>query len=122
MSANQNTTRPLELGDFKVPAPFEKQSTYGKVRELTIIVYREMQQNPVLLMCMIGGTITKLVSVLFSTYLILWIQTFATGTNGSPVLLQSKEQGKTIYSNIMVLATLISAFVLPVAGQVCDAY
>lgn len=81
-----------------------------------------MQSNPVLLMCMIAGTITKLVSVLFSTYLILWIQTFATGTNGSPKLLQSAEQGKTIYSNIVVIATLISAFVLPVAGQICDIY
>lgn len=81
-----------------------------------------MVLNPVLFMCIIGGTITKLISVLFSTYLILWIQTFVTGSNGSPKILGSKEQGKTIYSNIMVIATLISAFVLPLVGKLCDTY
>jgi len=92
------------------------------MKELTLIVFEEMYQNPVLFMCMVGGTITKLISVLFSTYLILWIQTFVTGSNGSPKILSSKEQGKQIYSNIMVIATLISAFVLPLVGKLCDLY
>lgn len=55
---------------------FKSKSFVTKVKELTFIVWAEMKTNPVLIMCMFGGTITKLVSVLFSTYLILWIQTF----------------------------------------------
>ena len=93
---------------------------FTKIKELTVIVGMEMKANPVLTMCMVGGAITKLISVLFSTYLILWIQTFVNGDKGSQKLLESKEQGKTIYANIMVMATLISAFVLPVVGRACD--
>jgi hypothetical protein len=52
---------------------FNEKSFLEKVKDLSVIVKNEMIKNPVLLMCMIGGTITKLVSVLFSTYLILWI-------------------------------------------------
>lgn len=41
---------------------------------------------------------------------------------GNTVHVITKEQGKTIYANIMVIATLISAFVLPAVGRICDTY
>lgn len=123
LSVDHPTVNRLELNPHQnQSATFKEKSFLTKVKELTFIVYQEMVLNPVLFMCIVGGTITKLISVLFSTYLILWIQTFVTGTNGSARILGSKEQGKTIYSNIMVIATLISAFVLPVVGKVCDSY
>ena len=52
---------------------FDQKSNYDKVAELTSIVCIEVNENPILVVSMIGGTITKLLSVLFSTYLILWI-------------------------------------------------
>ena len=52
---------------------FDQKSNYAKVAELTSIVCIEIKENPILVVSMIGGTITKLLSVLFSTYLILWI-------------------------------------------------
>lgn len=82
----------------------------------------EISENPLLPICMIGFAITRIVTVLFSLYLILWIQTFATGEGGNPVLLESKERGKTIYQNIMVISVLISGFVFPFIGQLCDLY
>lgn len=69
--------------EIVTPQKFEHKSTCQKIQELTLIVTSEVVENPLLLICMIGGTITKLISVLFSTYLILWIQTFVTGTSGS---------------------------------------
>ena len=88
--------------------------------ELNRIVGIELLDNPLIFMCMVGGTVVKLLSVLFSTYLILWIQTFVEGTHGNPKLLANKEQGKTIYLNMMVVSVLISAFILPFVGTMVD--
>ena len=43
------------------------------VKDLTIVVIKEMRAKPILLVSVIGATITRLISVLFSSYLILWI-------------------------------------------------
>ena len=56
---------------------FEQLTTWQKIVELTLIVNNEMAHNPILLLLMLGAAITRLLSVLFSTYLLLWIQTFA---------------------------------------------
>ena len=52
---------------------FQQLSTWSKIVELTLIVHNEIAHNPVLLILMLGATITRLLSVLFSTYLLLWI-------------------------------------------------
>jgi MFS family permease len=75
-----------------------------------------MRDNPILYFSMIGASITRLLSVLFSTYLILWIQSFSDHSK------ESREIGKTIYLQIMVISTIISAFVFPFVGQVCDLF
>ena len=90
--------------------------------DLTKIAATEMRENPVLGICMVGASITRLLSVLFSTYLILWIQTFVSGELGNPKLVESREAGKTIYQNIMVISVLVSAFVFPFVGTACDYY
>jgi len=56
---------------------FENLSLMQKTITFTEIVMKELKQKPILVLCIIGATITRLLSVLFSTYLILWIQTFA---------------------------------------------
>ena len=74
----------------------------------------ELKENPILTLCMIGASITRLISVLFSNFLILWIQTFFDHT------IESHSKAKTIYLQIMVSSTVISAFVFPFVGQICD--
>jgi len=55
---------------------FQKLSLLQKVTELTTIVIIELYETPLLIVCMVGASITRLLSVLFSTYLVLWIQSF----------------------------------------------
>ena len=66
---------------------------------------------------MIGASITRLLSVLFSLYLILWIQSFAaTG------VIESRDEGKVIYMNMMIISVVLSAFIFPFVGKLCDIY
>ena len=68
-------------------------------------------------MCIIGACITRLLSVLFSSYLILWIQQFA--KNG---ILKDINEGKTIYVNMMLYSVVLSSLVFPFVGKFCDTY
>ena len=52
---------------------FDDLTLFQKIKSLTNITTQELKKNPVLFICLLGSTITKLVGVLFSTYLILWI-------------------------------------------------
>lgn len=81
----------------------------------TQVVRKELKKKPILTMCVIGSAITRLLSVLFSNYLILWIQSYA-GTSK----LDSRERGQTIYVNIMVISVVISALVFPFVGVFID--
>ena len=103
---------------------FQKLSIWGKIVELTLIVNNEIWHNPILLILMFGATITRLLSVLFSTYLLLWIQTFAKPipefNDGNALI--TRDEGKTIYQNVSVISVLVSAFVFPFVGTICDTY
>lgn len=85
--------------------------------KLTAAFRYELKDKPILSLCVAGASITRLASVLFSTYLILWIQHFAdTG------VLKSRAQGKTIYMNVMLISVTFAAMVLPVIGKLCDQF
>lgn len=94
---------------------FEEQTYLQKVKGLTIVVIKELKKKPILLVSVIGATITRLISVLFSSYLILWIQTFVDAG-----LLENENVGKDIYTFIMVASALVSVFVFPMAGFIVD--
>ena len=85
--------------------------------KLTEIVKYELEVKPILGICIIGACITRLLSVLFSSYLILWIQQFA--KNG---ILRDRDQGKEIYINMMLYSVVLSSFVFPFVGKFCDTY
>ena len=69
----------------------------------------------------LGAAITRLLSVLFSTYLILWINQQLIKEDASEQDKQNQENlAKDIYINIMVASALICIFVLPVVGKLCD--
>ena len=99
---------------------FASQKYYQQVLELMNIAMIELRENPILSISMIGASINRLLSVLFSTYLILWIQTFVNGDGGNPKLLSTRDEGKTIYQNIMVISVLASAFIFPFIGKASD--
>ena len=65
---------------------------------------------------MIGATINKLLTVVFSTYLILWIQTFI--GNG----LKDDNEAKDIYIKIMIFSVLASSIIFPIVGRLCDSF
>lgn len=72
---------------------------------------KEVLKKPILITTIIGGTITRLITVLFSTYLVLWIQSF----NKS-----NKEEAKDIYFLMMMLSVVVSCIVLPILGKFID--
>lgn len=69
-----------------------------------------------------GAAITRLLSVLFSTYLILWINRniIIAGVKSKEEALEQENLAKDIYINIMVASALICIIVLPVVGKLCD--
>ena len=104
-------------------AAFDGLPLHRKIGKLTGVFLHEVRQKPILSLSVAGATITRLLSVLFSTYLILWIQHFADvqGEDGQPVL-ASRDEGKTIYMNMMVISVVFSALVLPLVGKLCDSF
>lgn len=69
----------------------------------------------------LGASITRLLSVLFSTFLILWInKDMVTAESGSALRKQQESEAKDIYINIMVSSALICIIVLPLIGKLCD--
>jgi len=52
---------------------FDDLSIKDKMMKFTRIVKKELKKKPILTTCLLGASITRLLSVLFSTYLILWI-------------------------------------------------
>lgn len=56
--------------------PNQRMGLFTKIRRFNTMVWTELLSKPVLITTLIGSSITRLLSVLFSTYLILWIQSF----------------------------------------------
>ena len=55
-----------------------------KIADLSLTVILELKHNPLLIALIFGASITRLISILFSTYLILWIQTFVVDVKSTP--------------------------------------
>lgn len=63
----------IDSANGEDPASFEKQSFCTKVCLLTKAVKRTLYDMPILTVTLFGNMVTKLLAVLFSNYLILWI-------------------------------------------------
>jgi magnesium-transporting ATPase (P-type) len=83
-----------------------------KISEFNRLVKKELSDKPILLSCLIGAAIAKLFAVLFSTYLILWIQSFDGFDKG--------DEAKNIYFNMMIFSVIVGTIVLPVLGKYID--
>ena len=59
--------------------------------------------------------VTKLVQVLYSVYLVLWITDFV-----ERGVLQDNDEAKTLYKNVMVYAVIATAISVPFIGKMAD--
>ena len=72
----------------------------------------ELNAKPILTLCLVGSCVTRLVSILFSTYLLLWVQTFDGFDNDST--------SKNIYANIMIVSVICSCLIFYPLGRLID--
>ena len=66
------------------------------------------------IICFLGAAIIRLIAVLFSNFLVLWIMSFV--DDGK--ITQSKS--KTLYQAIILTATICTILLLPILGHVAD--
>lgn len=59
--------------------------------------------------------VMRLITVLFSIYLLMWLQSFA-----STGVLEDDKQALVIYRNITIILTVCAALILPAAGWLAD--
>jgi len=69
-----------------------------------------------LIICMFGACISRLYSILFSTFWLLFISSFI-GTQIPDVAAAEK-----IYSNVMIVSVVLGCALVPVAGFVADKF
>jgi MFS-type transporter involved in bile tolerance (Atg22 family) len=60
--------------------------------------------------------VTKLYTVLFSTFWLLFVSSFI-GTK-----LENKEQAQKIYSDVMLVSVVLSLLTIPLVGKVVDMF
>ena len=122
-SSNNNDSKSKLLeSNFKSSVRFKEMTFWQKVQELTDSMNSQLKKKPILYIVILGASITKLLSVLFSTYLILWINRniIIEGEESEEKALEQKNLAKDIYINIMVTSALICVIVLPIVGKLCD--
>lgn len=110
---NQNTGNDLVMQQNNNPAQdieFDKLSTLQKINQLTKIVLKQIYDVPIIGVCILGASINKLLTILFSIYLIIWIQ------ERKPI----EEEAKRIYGLIMIVSVFAAILVLPLVGFICD--
>ena len=78
--------REKEQNKFKSMNEEENSHLSSKDQAILIskVMWRQIKEKPILGVTIIGGSIVRLFSVLFTTYIILWINSFTEGKN--PVL------------------------------------
>lgn len=90
-------------------------TTGEKVRYLTSKVLKEITSDIKYPICFLGVMVTKLVAILYSIYLMLWMTSFVESG-----VLESDERAKTLYSQVLTGAMIGTLFALPVFGKIAD--
>ena len=63
----------------------------------------------------LGAFVVKLVLILYSTFLLLWITSFVDSG-----YLESEQKSKDLYSKIMIIAVVATLILLPMLGMAAD--
>lgn len=86
-----------------------------KVKYLTGKVIELVKSDIKYPLCFLGVMVTKLVTILYSIYLMLWMTSFVeTG------MIDSEERVKTLYSEVLTGAMIGTLFALPIIGKIAD--
>ena len=92
-----------------------KEGCCAKISNLSKAVHVHLQEEPILAVCLLGNSIVKQITILFSNYLVLWIASYEkTG------YLENDKEAKNIYINIMVISVAVSCVVFPLGGALND--
>lgn len=86
-----------------------------KFKLLTRQVWQSCSENKAIPLCYFGFSIAKLYSILFSTFWLLFIQSFY--PNGRA---NDYEDAKLIYSNVMIISIVFGVIIMPIVGKISD--
>ena len=67
------------------------------------------------LLCFAAVTVIKLVQVLYSIYMVLWIAHFI-----DLGVLANVEEAKTIYKNVLTIGAIAAIIAMPIIGKLAD--
>ena len=94
---------------------FDQMSRTMQIKYLSKRVWETSKSHPKYFLCFIGSMVVRLVTVLFSVYLLLWVTSFVDSG-----VLESEEEAKTVYQQGVLIALLGTLVMLPIAGIAAD--
>ena len=74
----------------------------------------ECRKDTKYVVCFVGGAVVRLINVIFSTFLLLWVTSFV--DQG----LYDEEYSKTLYQKLMITTGVGSLLFMPLIGQIGD--
>lgn len=77
-------------------------------------VKNECSKDPKYIICFLGAAIIRLIAVLFSNFLLLWITSFV--DEG----LLTEQESKGLYQKVILVSTAATIFLLPILGHLGD--
>ena len=80
----------------------------GRIKE-------EVMSNAKYILCFTAVTVIKLVQVLYSIYMVLWITHFI-----ELGVLADAEEAKTIYKNVLTIGAVAAIISVPIIGKLAD--
>lgn len=90
-------------------------SKFDKVKYITGKVMLLVKSDIKYPLCFLGVMVTKLVTILYSIYLMLWMTSFVESGK-----IESDERVKTLYSEVLTGAMIGTLFALPIIGKIAD--
>lgn len=90
-------------------------SKFEKIKALTSLVGAECRRDPKYVICFLGAAIVRLMAVLFSTFLLLWITSFV-----DDGIIATEQESKTLYQKVILASTIATIFLLPILGHLGD--
>ena len=75
----------------------------------------EVNKDAKYVLCFAAVTVVKLVQVLYSVYLVLWIASFI-----QEGVLENDAEAKTIYKNVLTIMVFSALIAIPLIGKLAD--
>ena len=96
---------------------YENLGICGKIKHITNEFMTACREKKILVICLFGSAISRLYSVLFSTFWLLYIASFI----GSEYV-ENQEKAQMIYANMMIVSVVFGVTLVPLVGKIADKY